>query len=671
VINLHADKLHRHGTDDDPVPEAAVAELQLLQSAQLRQNELEKQIEELRIANRELEASRDNYALLYDFAPVGYFTFNRGGGIRTVNLTGAMMLGIERTLLANLRFEPFVAEEDRFVFTDFLRMVFLGREKMTCRVKLSIPGKSPLYVRIEAMATGVGDECNAALMDITERKQAEEYLRESEYNLAKAQSMSHVGSWRSDPLTGDLRVSDELLRIMHLSREDATPEALASLIHPEDRESVMALLQQGTEHGNNYEIEHRLLLRDGTSKWVSTIVEPSVNIARQVVKLYGTTQDITERKQGEVRLRNKSNELQAIFDAVNDGVIVFDHNGTIQHLNHICPQFFPKEVLDGGGCRDVFHPDKAISPHNCPVELALRGERVETSMVSVREGHNTRYIDITANPIKDELGEKTRALVFMRDVTLKRLHEMQLIQTEKMSSIGVLATGIAHEINNPLTSVAGYAEALLRRFRDEPSLGKDIRLNDFTKYLEVIVREAYHCKGIIGSLLNFGRKSDGLLATVNLNRLLQEILELIRHQPNYGETGIVVDLNEDIPTILGDPSGLRQVFMNLLINACHATKDGGLVKLSTSYSDKERSILVQVRDTGCGIAHDIIDRIWDPFFTTKEVGKGVGLGLALSYNIVKRHGGEISVKSTVGEGSQFTVRLPVCGEVENRNGVEF
>jgi signal transduction histidine kinase len=292
-------------------------------------------------------------------------------------------------------------------------------------------------------------------------------------------------------------------------------------------------------------------------------------------------------------------------------------------------------------------------------------------MVSVREGHNTRYIDITANPIKDELGEKTRALVFMRDVTLKRLHEMQLIQTEKMSSIGVLATGIAHEINNPLTSVAGYAEALLRRFRDEPSLGTDLRLDDFPKYLEVIVREAYHCKGIIGSLLNFGRKSDGLVGTVNLNGILMEILELLRHQPNYGEMGIVVDLNEDIPTIIGDSSGLRQVFMNLLINACHAIKDGGLIKVSTTYSDKDRALYVQVRDTGCGIAHDVIDRIWDPFFTTKEVGKGVGLGLALSYNIVKRHGGEISVKSTVGEGSLFTVRLPVRCEQDNRNGSGF
>jgi len=379
------------------------------------------------------------------------------------------------------------------------------------------------------------------------------------------------------------------------------------------------------------------------------------------VKLYGTTQDITERKQGEVQLRNKSNELQAIFDSVNDGVIVFDHNGSIQHLNHVCPKFFPPEILAGGSCREVFHPDMGFSPHNCPVELALHGERVETSMVSEREGYNARYIDITANPIKDSLGEQTRALVFLRDVTLKRQHEMQSIQTDKMSSIGVLATGIAHEINNPLTSVAGYAEALLRRFRDEPSLSKDDRLNDFPKYLEVIVREAYHCKGIIGSLLNFGRKSDGQLGTVKINQLLLEILELLQHQPNFVDMEVVAKLQEDLPSVLGDPSGLRQVFMNLLINACHAIIDGGRVEVSTTYSDNDRAIFVQIRDTGYGITHDVIDRIWDPFFTTKEVGKGVGLGLALSYNIVKRHGGEISVKSVVNEGSQFTVRLPVAG----------
>lgn len=637
----------------------AVDEPQRLQQALSRQLELERQVEELRAANRELEAARDKYALLYDFAPVGYFTLDRDGCIRTANLTGADLLGVERSLLDNQNFAQFVADEDRSPFADFLRMVFTCHEKMTYRLKLSKGDSKPVFVRIEAMAAGPDDECHAALVDITERKRAEESLRESEYNLAKAQSMSHVGSWRSDPLTGELRVSDELLRIMNLTREEATSELLASMIHPEDRDYALALLHKGAEQGNSYEIEHRLLLKDGTSKWVYSIVEPSVNIARQVVKLFGTTQDITERKQGEVRLRNKKNELQAIFDSVNDGVIVFDHNGSIQHHNHICPEFFQSEVLSGGSCRDVFHPDQPLSPHNCPVELALRGERVESSMVSVREGHDTRYIDITANPIKDELGEKTRALVFMRDVTMKRLHEMQLIQTEKMSSIGVLATGIAHEINNPLTSVAGYAEALLRRFRDEPTLGSDNRLEDFQKYLKVIVREAYHCKGIIGSLLNFGRKSDGMIGSVNINGLLQEILELLKHQPNYGEMTIVADLKDNIPSILGDPSGLRQVFMNLLINACHAIKDGGRVEISTTHSEKEGVINVQVQDTGCGIAHDVIDRIWDPFFTTKEVGKGVGLGLALSYNIVKRHGGEIKVESALGKGATFTVLLPV------------
>jgi len=149
---------------------------------------------------------------------------------------------------------------------------------------------------------------------------------------------------------------------------------------------------------------------------------------------------------------------------------------------------------------------------------------------------------------------------------------------------------------------------------------------------------------------------------VDINALLVEILELIKHQPNYEEMAIEATLMENIPAFLGDPSALRQVFMNILINACHAIKDGGSVEISTNYSSADQAIIIQVKDSGYGISPDVIDRIWDPFFTTKEVGKGIGLGLALSYNIVKRHGGEISVNSTVGDGSQFTVKLPVGGE---------
>ena len=256
------------------------------------------------------------------------------------------------------------------------------------------------------------------------------------------------------------------------------------------------------------------------------------------------------------------------------------------------------------------------------------------------------------------MGEKNRALVFFRDVTEKRLQELHLIQTEKMSSIGVLATGIAHEINNPLTSVAGFAEALQRRFNKQPALKEDARLSDFPHYLEVIIRESYRCKGIIDPLLSFGRKSDGITVKVDINMALLEVLELLKYQPNYQQIRIVKNLQPDLPRVLGDPSGLRQVFMNLLINACQAFDGPGLVEVTSETSDNAM-VAVTIRDTGGGMSKNILERIWEPFFTTKEVGQGVGLGLALTYNIVKNCGGKIRTESREGEGSQFTVLLPV------------
>lgn len=619
--------------------------------------ELESKIEELRRSREELEASRNKFALLYDFAPVGYFTFGRKGNIRSVNLFGVRLLRVEREGLIGQPFERFIAEHDRLLFRGYLGTVFRDHGKETCRLQLSTGGQPPQYVRIEAMAAKSGDECLAVLVDITEKKRAEQALSESEYNLAKAQAMTHMGSWSFNPATGEVKASNELLRILRLPPEQTTPEAFASVVHPEDAATVMEHLRLGIERGKIYEIEHRLRFADGTTKWVYSIVEPAVDAAGRVIKLYGTTQDITERKRVEFELRNKSNELQAIFDSISDGITVYDHDGLVQHHNLIAPQLFPKELRPRSSCRELFHPETDLHPEDCPVERAIRGERVESSQIAGREGQKTRYVDITATPIRDALGEKNRALLFFRDVSGKRLQEMHLIQTEKMSSIGVLATGIAHEINNPLTSVAGCAEALLRRFRDEPALKEDVRLDVFSHYLEVIVRESYRCKRIIDNLLSFGRKSDGSATKIDINLVLQEILELLRYQPGYRQIQVVTKLKPDLPLVLGDPSGLRQVCMNLLVNAHQAIQNRGVVEVTTDKID-DALVSIVIRDTGCGMAQNILDRIWEPFFTTKEVGKGVGLGLALTYSIVKRHGGEIRLESRVGEGSQFTLLLP-------------
>lgn len=370
-------------------------------------------------------------------------------------------------------------------------------------------------------------------------------------------------------------------------------------------------------------------------------------------------QKIQELEAANAGLRSKGTELQAVFDSIADGVVVYDHAGLVQHRNHVCPKYFPQETLPGSSCRELFHPDHATAPGECPVERALRGERVEISFTAPLPGGQLRYIDVTATPIEDIQGVPDRALLFLRDVSGKRLQEMQLMQSEKLSSIGVLAAGVAHEINNPLSSVAGYAEALLRRFSDDAGLSTDPRLDDFQKYLGVIIRESYRCKGIIDSLLSFSRKSDGSVCSVNVNAVLNEVLELVRYKSRYEKVVVQTELQADLPDVVCDPSGLRQVCLNLLMNAHQAIQGAGTVQVATMTLNPEM-VCFQISDSGCGISREAIDQIWDPFFTTKDVGQGLGLGLAISYNIIKRYGGDISVESQIGTGSKFTVRMPTC-----------
>ena len=373
-------------------------------------------------------------------------------------------------------------------------------------------------------------------------------------------------------------------------------------------------------------------------------------------------QKIQELEAANIGLRAKKSELQAVFDAISDGLIVFDHRAVIQHRNHVCARLFPAQTLVGKGCRHIFHKDRSRAPESCPVERALAGESCQVSITFSRdeEGKSLpRHFDISATTIEDPSGSN-RALLFLRDVTEKRTQELQLMQAEKMSSIGVLAAGVAHEINNPLNSVAGYAEALLRRFRDSPDLAVDPRLEDFQGYLNVIIREAYRCKGVIDGLLSFSRKSDGTISSVDVNELMQEVLELLRHKSRYDKVTIDFDGCADPPVVKGDAAALRQVFLNLVLNAVQAIDGAGLVAISTAV--KEDEVVVRVRDTGSGIAPETLDQIWNPFFTTKSVGQGLGLGLAVSYNIVKKHSGEVQVETEIGKGTLFSVRLPACRE---------
>jgi two-component system NtrC family sensor kinase len=222
-----------------------------------------------------------------------------------------------------------------------------------------------------------------------------------------------------------------------------------------------------------------------------------------------------------------------------------------------------------------------------------------------------------------------------------------------MASLGEMAAGIAHEINNPLTGILSFASLV----REEPSLDPELKPD-----LDIIIKETRRCARIVKGLLEFSRASVPQKKDVNLNKLIESVTYLLQQQSSFFNIQIINDLDEDIPDLLADPNQLSQVLMNIIINASHATQEGGSITVRTGYEVKGRCVVVEIADTGCGIPKENLGRIFDPFFTTKA--DGTGLGLAVSYGIIKNHGGDIDVKSEVGKGTTFTIKLPVQDAVE-------
>ncbi|HYY57286.1 MAG TPA: ATP-binding protein, partial [Pyrinomonadaceae bacterium] len=244
------------------------------------------------------------------------------------------------------------------------------------------------------------------------------------------------------------------------------------------------------------------------------------------------------------------------------------------------------------------------------------------------------------------------ALVVLEDVTGRVRLEEQLQQREKLSSIGLLAAGVAHEINTPLTGVSSYTQMLL---------GMLAETDPKHALLQKIRRQTDRATGIVNNLLNFSRTGSMTeFGAVNLNRVLDDTLQLLEPQLRHSQVEIVRAYDPELPPTYGNAVKLQQVFTNLLLNARDAIPDGGTITLFTA-STANDSIVIEVADTGIGIAPENVAKIYDPFYTTKGVGRGTGLGLAVTYGIVQEHSGHISVESAPGRGTTFRITLPTAG----------
>ncbi|MFQ5714085.1 MAG: sensor histidine kinase [Candidatus Scalinduaceae bacterium] len=263
---------------------------------------------------------------------------------------------------------------------------------------------------------------------------------------------------------------------------------------------------------------------------------------------------------------------------------------------------------------------------------------------------------------RDHLEERVEERTQEIKQTYERLQETQrrLSRSEKLAGIGTLAAGVAHEINNPLASVASCAEGLMNRMDNLDFKSKDDK-EVFPDYLKTICDEAYRCKSIISKLLDFSRRQEPVFGKVDIKGLVSDVVKMMGRQKERKGLDIELNFSTEPLIIFGDSNQLKQVFLNMVLNAIDATRDGGKIKVSTIRNDDCAQIMFE--DTGCGIASENLDKIFEPFFTTKSPGKGTGLGLSICYGIVEDHKGKIFVNSNgIGYGTTFTVSLPIHNE---------
>lgn len=389
-----------------------------------------------------------------------------------------------------------------------------------------------------------------------------------------------------------------------------------------------------------------------------TTLEDLVGIEHCKLGFYQELQQKVEQLKGSnLELEKKRKEIQALLDGITDLMVVLNEDLSIQRVNHVFTEWFPGIDPIGRFCYEIFRGTDGRC-ESCPALQALDRDEIIKDLCIYKVNGNYKHYEIIASPLKTSPTGERQVLLFKRDVTREKEFQAQFYQAEKMATVGALAAGVAHEINNPLTAINGFAQGLKRRIDKLQGQIDGELFDDFKEYTETIIKECLRCRDIVHTLLTFSRPTASSLSHVNLNQCVTDTLFILKHHfKEQHDLTVTTELEENLPAILGDESQLKQVIINLLTNALDATSKGGLIRITT-HSDASGGATLVIEDSGCGIPLEYQDKLFEPFFTTKPVGKGIGIGLSTCYSIVKNHRGEINVNSVVGAGSAFRVYLP-------------
>ena len=367
-----------------------------------------------------------------------------------------------------------------------------------------------------------------------------------------------------------------------------------------------------------------------------------VAIAVENARLYQSLE------QKAVQIERLKDFSENIVESLRIGVFTIDLEDRIESWN---PQL--EELLEIPRAEALHRKFNEVLPADLGGEIAARAANEHVSGI-YRFHLNTRssrhhVVNASIAPLLGKDGSRLGRLILLDNITQRVRLEDQMVQTEKLTSLGLLAAGVAHEVNTPLAVISNYIQMLAKQIpEDDPR----------QKTIERIVKQTFRASEIVNNLLNFSRTGGGVPSEVDLNSVLEETLTLVQHPFKAAQVTVVRTYAEKLPPILGSTTRLQQVFLNLFMNARDAMPGGGMLEIRTGAHNG--SVEIEVSDTGAGIPAEQLHRIFDPFFTTKATGRGTGLGLSVSYGIIQEHSGKVDVRSTPGKGTSFRLEFPVA-----------
>jgi PAS domain S-box-containing protein len=633
--------------------------LKLIHELQVHQIELEMQNEELVKAKEKAELAEEKYTELYEFAPSGYLSLSKDGKISELNFAAAKMLGRERTHFQNSSFGFFVSADTKPVFNRFLEEAFRCRTKASCAVTLMVNGQPPMHVMLSGICNEKGHYCKLTMIDITERKQAEDKMLAEVAFRNSIELSLRSGIAIADDDGRQSYVNPFFCELVGWPEEYLLGKKAPFVYWPPDQLPAIdeAFRQTIAGHAPQEGFELEFMRKNGVRFPVQIIISPFTN-GNQRTGWLANVIDITKRKQMEMALKDSENHSRSMIEAIPDLMFVLNSEGVyLDFKADVADLVYQKESIIGKKMRDITPPDFAdLIDEKIKLTLQTGSIQIFEYQLDVPQ-KGTCYYEARMVQFSSD-----KVMAIVRDITERKISDAKIRQiNEQLNKLNSTKDKffniIAHDLKSPFNAIMGFSDLLVEQIKEKDYDGID-------QYASIILKSSQHAIDLLMNLLDWARSQTGRMEFspeyFEMVELTDETFEQLNNTASQKAITLQKELPKNLP-VFADKNMISTVIRNLISNAIKYTGEGGEIVLSAKKNPD--NILVSVKDNGLGIAPERIEKLFriDTNVSTPGTNKekGTGLGLILCKEFIEKHDGKIWVESAIGQGSVFSFSIPL------------